>query len=142
MKCFLEDIDSENVPHPISPDAYKSAVLTGQVDEHPASTDSPASAVVKDASSRDERSPSSERINYATQSAGARVLASNTGAKNPEALIVSSEEKYMMNPCEVNEKFVILSLSEDVSVELAKLVWLGLFVSHITIYRSSSTPSN
>lgn len=55
------------------------------------------------------------RQNYASLDAGATILDSSSETKSPTNLLVPDKDRYMMVPCQKSQKWVVVSLSEDVS---------------------------
>lgn len=95
----------------ISPEDYKERVLRDRagdtvqtVIETETDTDMEAS---------ESKNTYEQRVNYAAESAGARIIKANPEAKNVDYLINDKSDKYMMSPCDA-KKWVIISLSEDV----------------------------
>ena len=61
-----------------------------------------------------------QRMNYASQAAGALILHKNPEMKGANYLLIEDNDHYALSPCNV-KKFVTISLSED--------VWLFLFLT-------------
>nr|AFK48914.1 unknown [Lotus japonicus] len=55
--------------------------------------------------------------NYASESKGAKVLASNKEAKGASNILSKNKDKYLRNPCSSEDKFVIIELSEETLVD-------------------------
>lgn len=66
---------------------------------------------VVDADSVDNR----KRQNYASLDAGATILDAAPDTKSPTNLLVPDKDRYMLTPCSNPRKWVVISLSEDVS---------------------------
>ncbi|KAI4331902.1 hypothetical protein L6164_016850 [Bauhinia variegata] len=60
--------------------------------------------------------PGGAEYNYASASKGAKVLVSNKEAKGASNILSRDKDKYLRNPCSVEEKFVIIELSEETLV--------------------------
>lgn len=57
------------------------------------------------------------RQNYASLDAGATILDSSAETKSPTSLLVPDKDRYMMTPCQNPQKWVVVSLSEDVQAD-------------------------
>ena len=55
------------------------------------------------------------RQNYASLDAGATILDAAPDTKSPTNLLVPDKDRYMLTPCSNPRKWVVISLSEDVS---------------------------
>jgi len=65
--------------------------------------------------------PGGEVYNYASASKGAKVLGSNKEAKGASNILSRDKDKYLRNPCSVEEKFVIIELSEETLVDTIEI---------------------
>lgn len=65
--------------------------------------------------------PGGAEYNYASASKGAKVLASNKEAKGASNILGRDKDKYLRNPCSVEEKFVIIELSEETLVDAIEI---------------------
>ncbi|CAL0302549.1 unnamed protein product [Lupinus luteus] len=61
--------------------------------------------------------PGGAEYNYASSSNGAKILASNKEAKGASNILSRDKDKYLLNPCSSEHKFVILQLSEEILVD-------------------------
>lgn len=52
-----------------------------------------------------------ERFSYASFDAGATVLKTHPGAKNPKAILIENKDSYMLSECSAKNKFIIIELS-------------------------------
>jgi len=52
-----------------------------------------------------------ERFSYASFDAGATVLKTHSGAKNPKAVLIENKDSYMLSECSAGNKFIIIELS-------------------------------
>ena len=52
-----------------------------------------------------------ERFSYASFDAGATVLKTHPGAKNPKAILIENKDSYMISECSAENKFIIIELS-------------------------------
>ncbi|CAL0310958.1 unnamed protein product [Lupinus luteus] len=65
--------------------------------------------------------PGAAEYNYASTSNGAKVLASNKEAKGASNILTGDKDKYLLNPCSSEHKFVLIDLSEETLVDKIKL---------------------
>lgn len=65
--------------------------------------------------------PDGSVYNYASDSKGAKVVAHNKEAKGANNIIGKDHDKYLRNPCSVEEKFVVIELSEETLVDSVKI---------------------
>eukprot|EP00357_Protocruzia_adherens_P011188 CAMPEP_0114997614 /NCGR_PEP_ID=MMETSP0216-20121206/15001_1 /TAXON_ID=223996 /ORGANISM="Protocruzia adherens, Strain Boccale" /LENGTH=818 /DNA_ID=CAMNT_0002362023 /DNA_START=1816 /DNA_END=4272 /DNA_ORIENTATION=+ len=63
-----------------------------------------------------------KRFNYASFNAGAKVLASNDGAQNAKSLLSESLSSYTSSPCSVEDKYLVIALSEDILMDTFSIV--------------------
>ncbi|KAE9593952.1 putative Galactose-binding domain, SUN domain-containing protein [Lupinus albus] len=61
--------------------------------------------------------PGGAEYNYASASNGAKILASNKEAKGASNILSRDKDKYLINPCSSEEKFVIIELSEEILLD-------------------------
>lgn len=61
--------------------------------------------------SKDAGKTCKERYSYASFDAGATVLKTHPGAKNPKAILIENKDSYMLSECKTKNKFVIIELS-------------------------------
>ena len=52
-----------------------------------------------------------ERFSYASFDAGATILKTHPGAKNPKAVLIENKDSYMLSECSSENKFIIVELS-------------------------------
>jgi hypothetical protein len=52
-----------------------------------------------------------ERFSYASFDAGATILKTHPGAKNPKAVLIENKDSYMLSECSNDNKFLIIELS-------------------------------
>uniref|UniRef100_A0A7N0U9A1 SUN domain-containing protein n=1 Tax=Kalanchoe fedtschenkoi TaxID=63787 RepID=A0A7N0U9A1_KALFE len=65
--------------------------------------------------------PGGEEYNYASASKGAKILAYNKESKGAENILSKDKDKYLRNPCSVDDKFVVIELSEETLVDTIML---------------------
>ncbi|VDP15721.1 unnamed protein product [Soboliphyme baturini] len=76
--------------------------------------------------------------NYATKDCGAKILSSNTEAQNPSAVLKEKErDEYMLNPCSVEAKWIVIELCETVQITNVQLANFELFSSNPNEFRVS-----
>ncbi|KAK8916047.1 hypothetical protein KSP39_PZI023260 [Platanthera zijinensis] len=61
--------------------------------------------------------PTGIEYNYASAAKGAKILAFNKEAKGASNILDKDKDKYLRNPCSVEEKFVVIELSEETLVD-------------------------
>ncbi|CAM8989180.1 unnamed protein product [Rhodiola kirilowii] len=65
--------------------------------------------------------PGGKEYNYASASKGAKILEFNKESKGAENILSKDRDKYLRNPCSVDEKFVVIELSEEILVDTIML---------------------
>jgi hypothetical protein len=60
-----------------------------------------------------------ERFSYASFDAGATVLKTHSGAKNPKAVLIENKDSYMLSECSAGNKFIIIELSVSPFLKLS-----------------------
>ncbi|KAE9617287.1 hypothetical protein Lal_00035001 [Lupinus albus] len=75
--------------------------------------------------------PGGAEYNYASASKGAKVLASNKEAKGASYILSRDKDKYLRNPCSVEDKFVIIELSEETLVDTIEIANLEHYSSNL-----------
>ena len=68
------------------------------------------------------------RLNTASQTCGAKVLAANTEAQNPASVLTENRDQYLINPCKAKKWFVI-ELCEPVKVQSIEIANFEMFSS-------------
>ncbi|CAJ1978199.1 unnamed protein product [Sphenostylis stenocarpa] len=111
----LED-DAQKSDHlswavPLGLDEFKSRAISSKIKSGTGSSGSVIHRV----------EPGGEEYNYASASKGAKVLGSNKEAKGASNILCRDKDKYLRNPCSVEEKFVIIELSEETLVDTIKI---------------------
>ncbi|KAM5353743.1 hypothetical protein ACJ41O_000393 [Fusarium nematophilum] len=87
--------------------------------------------------SKDAGKTCKERFSYSSFDAGATVLKTSPGAKNPRAILVENKDSYMLLECSAKSKFVIVELSDDVLIDTVVLANFEFFSSMIRRFRIS-----
>jgi hypothetical protein len=90
-----------------------------------------------------EDRPEVERVNFAAASDGAKVLASNVGAKRVGALLDDDSDTFMRNDCKDDDKWVVIELSQVAKVSLIELSQFELYSSRVNefaVYGMHSHP--
>lgn len=59
--------------------------------------------------------------NYASAAKGAKVVAHNKEAKGASNILGKDHDKYLINPCSVGGKFVVVELAEEILVDAVKI---------------------
>lgn len=65
--------------------------------------------------------PGGAEYNYASASKGAKILAFNKEAKGASNILGRDKDKYLRNPCSVEDKFAIIELSEEILVDTIEI---------------------
>ncbi|PNY10298.1 membrane-like protein [Trifolium pratense] len=89
--------------------------------------------------------PSGAEYNYASVTKGAKVLGSNKEGKGASNILSRDKDKYLRNPCSVEEKFVIIELSEETlvdTVEIANFEHHSSNLKDFEIYGSLNFPTD
>ncbi|KAI1375955.1 hypothetical protein F4677DRAFT_421413 [Hypoxylon crocopeplum] len=87
--------------------------------------------------SKDAGTTCKERFSYASFDAGATVKKASPGAKNPKAILVENKDSYMLLECAMENKFVIVELSDDILVDTVVLANFEFFSSMTRHFRVS-----
>lgn len=83
--------------------------------------------------------------NYAADSKGAKILASNKEAKGASSILSKDRDKYFRTPCNVGTKFVDMELSEEtyvVQVVIANHEFYSSNVKEFEVWGSSTYPAD
>lgn len=98
-----------------------------------------ASAVSASAKSRskDAGTTCKERSNYASFDCAATVLKTNSQAKGPSAVLGENKDNYMLNECSADNKFMIIELCNDISIDTIVLANFEFFSSMVRTFRVS-----
>lgn len=65
--------------------------------------------------------PDGTAYNYASAAKGAKVVAQNKEAKGASNILGKDHDKYLINPCSVSGKFVVVELAEETLVDSVKI---------------------
>lgn len=65
--------------------------------------------------------PDGTEYNYASAMKGAKVVAHNKDAKGANNILGKDHDKYLRNPCSVEDKFVVIELAEETLVDSVKI---------------------
>ena len=96
---------------PLGLDEFKSRAISSKVKS---GTDQSGSVIHR-------LEPGGAEYNYASASKGAKVLGSNKEGKGASNILSRDKDKYLRNPCSVEEKFVIIELSEETLVDTVEI---------------------
>jgi hypothetical protein len=80
-----------------------------------------------------------QRFNYASFDCGAVILATNPGAKSATAILSENKDHYMLNTCDVPEKFVVVELCGEIKIETIVLANYEFFSSMFNQFRVSAS---
>ncbi|KAK2612945.1 hypothetical protein QQS21_001056 [Conoideocrella luteorostrata] len=87
--------------------------------------------------SKDAGKTCKERFSYSSFDAGATILKTSPGAKNAKAILVENKDTYMLLECDASSKYVIVELSDDISVDTVVLANYEFFSSMVRQFRIS-----
>jgi hypothetical protein len=87
--------------------------------------------------SKDAGKTCKERFSYSSFDAGATILKTGSGTKNPKALLVENKDSYMLLECGRENKFVIVELSDDILLDTVVIANFEFFSSMIRHFRVS-----
>ncbi|EXJ62613.1 hypothetical protein A1O7_03051 [Cladophialophora yegresii CBS 114405] len=87
--------------------------------------------------SKDAGTTCKERFNYASFDCAANVLKWNPEAKSPSAVLGENKDSYMLNECSAQNKFLILELCNDISIDTVVLANFEFFSSTFQTFRVS-----
>ncbi|KAH7037816.1 UNC-like C-terminal-domain-containing protein [Microdochium trichocladiopsis] len=87
--------------------------------------------------SKDAGRTCKERFSYSSFDAGATVLKTSPGTKNPSAILLENKDSYMLLECATENKFFIVELSDDILVDTIVLANYEFFSSMIRSFRVS-----
>ena len=82
-------------------------------------------------------------VNFASHNSGAVPLQSSPGMSNPNSVLVDDKDKYAMTECSLDEKWIIIWLSEDIQVKtvvLANYEKLASYPKVLQLMGSTSFP--
>ncbi|RHN79966.1 putative Galactose-binding domain, SUN domain-containing protein [Medicago truncatula] len=96
---------------PLGLDEFKSRAISSKVKS---GTDQSGSVIHR-------LEPGGAEYNYASASKGAKVLGSNKEGKGASNILSRDKDKYLRNPCSVEDKFVIIELSEETLVDTVEI---------------------
>ncbi|KAL2902893.1 SUN domain-containing protein 5 [Bienertia sinuspersici] len=65
--------------------------------------------------------PDGSAYNFASAAKGAKVVAHNKEAKGASNILGKDHDKYLINPCSVSDKFVVVQLTEETLVDSVKI---------------------
>ncbi|KIW76020.1 hypothetical protein Z517_10765 [Fonsecaea pedrosoi CBS 271.37] len=89
------------------------------------------------ARSKDAGTTCKERFNYASFDCAANVLKTNPEAKSASAVLGNNKDSYMLNECSAQNKFLILELCDDISIDTIVLANFEFFSSTFHTFRVS-----
>ncbi|KIW27335.1 uncharacterized protein PV07_07083 [Cladophialophora immunda] len=87
--------------------------------------------------SKDAGTTCKERFNYASFDCAANVLKTNPEAKSASAVLGNNKDSYMLNECSAQNKFLILELCDDISIDTIVLANFEFFSSTFHTFRVS-----
>ncbi|KAL6243744.1 hypothetical protein RBB50_009177 [Rhinocladiella similis] len=90
-----------------------------------------------DVRSKDAGTTCKERFNYASYDCAATILKTNPEAKGANAVLGKNKDSYMLNECSAKNKFLILELCDDISIDTIVLANYEFFSSTFRTFRVS-----
>ncbi|GAQ91559.1 hypothetical protein KFL_008070020 [Klebsormidium nitens] len=102
---------------PIGLDEYRKAALQQQEQAPNASEAAPGGAPP----AQKRVHPEGPRFNYASVTAGAKVVAANKEAKGQGNVLDEDKDKYLRNPCSVDDQWVVIELTQDTRIDTVVL---------------------
>ncbi|KIX96878.1 uncharacterized protein Z520_07598 [Fonsecaea multimorphosa CBS 102226] len=87
--------------------------------------------------SKDAGTTCKERFNYASFDCAANVLKTNPEARSASAVLGNNKDSYMLNECSAQNKFLILELCDDISIDTVVLANFEFFSSTFHTFRVS-----
>lgn len=87
--------------------------------------------------SKDAGKTCKERTNYASFDCAATILKSNKECKSASSVLVEHKDSYMLNICEVENKFFIVELCDDIQIDTIVLANYEFFSSTFRHFRVS-----
>ena len=103
--------------------------------------DQPEDSTTNDAhsarKSKDAGTTCKERYNYASFDCAATILKTNLEGKGSTSVLVENKDSYMLNPCKVKNKFLIVELCNDILIDTVVLANFEFFSSTFRTFRVS-----
>lgn len=87
--------------------------------------------------SKDAGKTCKERTNYASFDCAATVLKTNPECKSASSVLIENKDSYMLNPCGVSNKFLIVELCNDILIDTVVLANYEFFSSIFRTFRVS-----
>lgn len=85
----------------------------------------------------------SSKNNFASLYGGASIIEKNQGAFNTKSLLDDNTDKYMLNKCSTPNKYVVMSLKEDITINGFAVInkeFYSSSVKDIAVYGSNEYP--
>lgn len=123
---------------PDAPDLASATTVRGSGEAHdvqsgPGASNTPGVR----ARSKDAGTTCKERFNYASFDCAADILKTNAEAKSANAVLGENKDHYMLNVCSADNKFLILKLCDDISIDTIVLANFEFFSSIVRTFRVS-----
>lgn len=87
--------------------------------------------------SRDAGKTGKERFNYASFDCAANVLKTNSRCKSSSSILMENKDRYMLNECSMNHKFIVVELCDDILIDTVVLANFEFFSSMFRTFRVS-----
>ena len=81
----------------------------------------------------------SARFNYASVDCAAKILLTNSDAKSASSVLVEDKDRYMLNKCSTEDKFIIVELCADILIDRIALANFEVFSSTFRQFKVSVT---
>jgi hypothetical protein len=89
------------------------------------------------ARSKDAGTTCKERFNYASFDCAADILKTNPQAKSASSILGENKDSYMLNECSADNKFLIIKLCDDISIDTIVLANFEFFSSTFRTFKVS-----
>jgi hypothetical protein len=139
-----ETVPSARPPRvtPIGLDEYRKAALQQKGENNQnASEAAQGGATV----SQKRAHPDGPRFNYASVTAGAKVVGANKEAKGPGNVLDEDKDKYLRNPCSVEDQWIVIELTQDTRIDTVVVSNFEFYSSgpkNLSLFGSQSYPNN
>ncbi len=101
--------------------------------------------ILKSDEPKEANTPITNSFNFASFDSGAIVLDKSDGIKSSKSILSNRKDKYMMMPCELNDKWFVIQLSEDIVIDRIEIINLEHYssnIKNIRIYARTSNDNN
>ena len=130
---------------PIGLDEYRKAALQQQGKEEHTQNASEAASGAATPPPPKRVHPEGPRFNYASVTAGAKVVGANKEAKGQGNVLDEDKDKYLRNPCSVDDQWVVIELTQDTRIDTVVLSNFEFYSSgpkDFALFGSQSYPND